>query len=337
MKNTIKLLVSIVLVLSFVLGGFVACEKAAIVTFDYTADGEFEDAECDEDEREVVVGEKIGKLPKPELEGYTFVGWFTEEEFELIVEGEEASKVKSSMKVEEDMTLYAWFEAEGAGDENGDENNGGNNGGSSCNHTFTKWTYEDATCLKVGYRWRECAICGERQQEDDATKPATGHSWNPETDIAMGSKVTCKNCPEEQITMYENITGVSLDGQPVLGGAWYSYNGSGVLVNGTFDDTGSSVIACKAGGVTVTAKCKTGVSADFFFVSGDGVGSYTVQVLYAGDSDYTDVGMGGFAAGGKVTKFKLDPTKNILEILITQAESGDSSAYWSEIALGKIK
>ena len=63
------------------------------------------DGVLDEDELEIIVdaGKRIGTLPKPELEGYSFDGWYEEddEDFE--------TKIKSSTLVNSDMTLVAHY------------------------------------------------------------------------------------------------------------------------------------------------------------------------------------------------------------------------------------
>lgn len=75
------------------------------VTFDpyYNMGDDFKVTNAKKLELEIKVekGGKIGKLPKPTADGYTFVGWYAEEDEEF------AEKYKSTTKVEADITLVA--------------------------------------------------------------------------------------------------------------------------------------------------------------------------------------------------------------------------------------
>ena len=334
MKSTKKIL-SVVLCLIFAfaaVSALASCgnktEKVK-VTFDpyYYMDDEdgFEVSNEDDLELEVEIekGAKVGTLPKPTADGYKFIGWYAEddEDFE--------EKYKKSTKVNEDITLVAKWEKDQATDT--DTNPGGTDtSGGDCNHNWLKWEYFDATCVDYGYQQRECSICGERQKKTDETQPPLGHKWGPWEDIQMGRIKTCTVCNEKEQIAFKNITSSALE-NITFEGAWYDYNGAGVLYNGNWEESeNSQAVSTKRSSTGLVITLKSGVKADIFYVKGVGATGYKVRVLYSGDTDYTDVGIG--AIGG-LAAFDLDGTKEIKEVKIELPNGGsDGGDRWQEVA-----
>lgn len=113
---------AILSVLCFVLLLLVSCGKeeeknTVTITLDPVGENEYVMIKNEDDiefEIEVNKGEKIGKLPKPEADGWYFAGWYAEDDTEF------ETKYKSTTKVEEDITLVArWIEGS---DEDPDNN-----------------------------------------------------------------------------------------------------------------------------------------------------------------------------------------------------------------------
>lgn len=302
----------------------------ATVTFDpyywMEDDDNFEVSNEDdlELERDVEIGSKVGSLPKPKAEGYTFGGWYAEddEDFE--------EKYKSTTKIEEDITLVAKWTKDGA-----DSTDTGTSGGDTpttptCSHTYGPPTHEEATCTKGGYDEFRCMKCYELKRVYYDDEPALGHQWGSWTDVAMGRNRTCKRCNEEETETYKNITSTSIDGAITMDGEWYGTNGTGPLVNGKWDDEHKATIATKSGACGLIIKLKPNVKADKFYVAGTGSTGYTVLVTYEGESDPVSIGMGSL---GSIMAFDLDNTRNISEIRIDIENGTGGVDTWQEVAL----
>lgn len=120
------------------------------------------------EDREVEEGDRIGKLPTPSRDGYTFDGWKTED-------GKDA---KSTTKVEEDMTLYAqWTEIP------------------PCLHLMMESAgLTEATCTEPSILYERCTnvMCGFTRQTE--LSPALGHKLTTDDPVPA-------NCKREGYTL----------------------------------------------------------------------------------------------------------------------------------------
>lgn len=273
-------------------------------------------------ERDVEIGAKVGSLPKPKADGYTFGGWYAEddEDFE--------EKYKSTTKVEEDITLVAKWTKDG-----GTEDTGGGGGSvSTCDHVWT-WNYEDPTCEQPSIRWRQCALCGEREEEvvtGSSAKPALGHNYGTWTDIPLGRTRKCSRCSKEDTQNYNNITSTSLEKSIELVGEFYSTNGVGPLTNGNWTESMFSTITTKSSSEAIVLYVKSGIKADMFYIATEGPGAYVIKVRYEGEDDYRDGVLGSF---GNISAFDLDNTKNLEEIRVEITSMTDGSSGIIEVAI----
>ncbi len=302
MKNTIRILMCLALALTMIFGLIACGPKTATVTFDYS---EWEDAECDEDERVVEIGAKIGTLPKPTLEGYKFKGWYTEEEYDALMSGESATKVKTSLIVEDDITLYAHFESTSSG---GDDSSGGGSDSSgggvsyNCGAGIHKWqyAYTDPTCEAAGTQTSVCELCSMREIDPlYSTLPANkalGHQWVPDgedgdgwTTVALGKKRAClrEGCGKTDSISFTNLTGTatfSSDGA-FYGGA----NKINLLTDGDWGD-GNGGEDCASpnntGAFSFTIEFQYATDVDQIAISVCGVGNGTGEPLYDGYEIY---------------------------------------------------
>lgn len=301
MKNTIRILMCLALALTMIFGLIACGPKTATVTFDYS---EWEDAECDEDERVLEIGAKIGKLPKPTLEDYKFKGWYTEDEYDALMSGESAEKVKTTLVVEGDMILYAHFESTSTGDDStGDNNNsGGDNVVYNCGAGIHKWqyAYTDPTCEAAGTQTSVCQLCSMKEIDPlYSTLPANkalGHQWVPEgedgdgwTTVALGKKRAClrEGCTEAETLSFQNLTGaatISSDGA-FYGGA----NKILLLTDGDWGDGNGGEDSCcpnNGGAFSITIEFEYATDVDQIAVSVAGVGNGTGEPLFDGYEIY---------------------------------------------------
>ncbi len=366
MKNTIRILMCLALALTMIFCLIACGDKTATVTFDYS---EWEDAECDEDERVLEIGSKIGKLPKPTLEGYKFKGWYTEEEYDLLMGGESAEKVKTTLLVEGDITLYAHFESEsGSGDNNSGNNGGGDNVSYNCGAGIHKWkyAYTDPTCEAAGTQTSVCELCSMKEIDPlYSTLPANkalGHQWVPEgedgdgwTTIALGKKRAClrEGCTEVESLSFQNLTGASAISST---GAFYGgANKVNLLTDGNWGD-GDGGEDCASpnntGEFSITIEFQYATDVDQIAVSvkgkGNGTGEpvidgYEIYLWYSDGTDFeeTPVASGYFAPEdwGKDNAHLIDlesVEKGIMAIQIKVLRSTQGETFFYELAVAKV-
>lgn len=389
MKNTLRILMCLVLVLTFIFGGIIACEKkgdeesssveeessesskkkdegdeeeVVIITFDYA---DFEDAECDEDEREVKPGKGIGALPKPTLSGYTFKGWFTEEDYATLQDDPEAdvTKIKTSWKPKEDTVVYAWFvEASAAGSGDGSGTSTAN-----CAKGIHSWEYDEvaATCEKAGSLTKRCTVCKERQIDAlyAQQNKALGHQWIEEgaiddggwTYIALAQQRTCKRegCGKTETKQMKNITSLTQMTVSLEAGAWPgTADWPGNLTDGKWD-TGPNGNGCapKGGGpLVITMLFNKPSEIDQLAISCVGLGdadggtssAFDVFFWYAAEEDFRDTAaVSGYLSstnGTRETAYCIDRTMDdqpLMGIKIVFEKTLNGVEYFREIAIAQ--
>ena len=357
MKNTIRILMCLALALTMILGLIACSPKTATVTFDYS---EWEDAECDEDERVLEIGAKIGKLPKPTLDGYKFKGWYTEEEYDLVTSGEDAEKAKTTLIVEEDITLYAHFEKDLA---SGDDSSGGGSsqtGSFDCAKGVHNWATAttEPTCTKAGTKVEECQICHKSNSDAiySAQNPALGHQWVADgaiddggwTYVALARKREChrEGCDEAEIKQLQNITSNATITVSSDAGGWPALNEwSGILTDGIWE--GKPNAAPRGGSpLTITILFNTPSEVDQIAMSVKGFGEdgysskFEIYLWYANEEDFREemAVAGAFleTSGTRDGAICIDRTHDdgILQgIKIVMPKPLNGSEFYEEIAL----
>lgn len=386
MKNTLRILMCIILVLTFIFGGIVACdnggddesseqsessekeesskedeEDLVVITFDYA---DWDDVDCDEDEREIKLGKKIGTLPKPTLSGYTFKGWFTEEDYATLQDDPEADvdKIKTSWKPDEDTVVFAWF-VEEAGDDSGDSGTSGAN----CAKGIHSWEYDEvaATCEKAGSLTKRCSVCKEREIDAlfASQNKALGHQWIEEgaiddggwTYIGLARQRTCKRdgCGKTETKQLKNITSLTSMTVSLEAGAWPgTAEWPGNLTDGKWD-TGPNGKGCapKGGGpLTITMLFNTPSEIDQLAISCVGLGdadggtssAFDVYLWYAAEEDFREAAAhSGYLSstnGTRETAYCIDRTMDdqpLMGIKIVFEKTLNGVEYFREIAIAQ--
>lgn len=353
MKNTLRILLCLVLAFAAVFT-MVACDNnddessssssssASVykIYFDYS---DWDGAEADDDfeeEIEVNAGEKIGTLPELTLDGYTFKGWYTEEDYDALLDGDDATKIKKSWKPTEDTTLYAWFEAEDASSDDGQQSSQTpvtpTYDCESGNHKWGMWSYVDPTCTTAGSKTRSCDLCGERYADPDypIDNPKTGHAYGSYVVGVMKKVATCENCGDEDEVTLKNVA-TSATRTEDTGKGLYGGQDFAAFANGSWDDSNMALRGGDYANITFTFN--SGYIVEQICVAGKGSCGYTVSVWYEGDSDWTQIGTGAFNAGGyeNATVFtEIDSTRKVLEVKINMPSSSDGVDYWQECQIG---
>lgn len=368
MKNTLKILMCLVFAFVLVLG-VVSCgdddegPTSVVITFDYS---EWADAECDEDERDVEIGERIGTLPKASMEGYTFKGWFVEDDFLLLQEDPGAlsglDKIKSSWKPEEDATVYAWFVEATTEDTPSEPVHNCNTAG----HVWDTVTTAP-TCDAAGTKTLTCKYCKYSNSDAvyQAQNPALGHQWVAEGEIDDGGwtymalaryrKCHREGCeiqetkPLRNITSYATMT-VSNESSnqsgPWPGTAEWPSN----LTDGKWD-TGPNNKGCAPNGggpLTIQLTFNTPSEIDQLAMSVVGLGDrdggtsskYEIYFWYAGEEDFrADPVATGYLEstnGTKETAECIDRTMDdqpLMAIKIVFPTTRNGEEFFREIAI----
>lgn len=362
MKNTLKILMCLVFAFVLVFAAVSCGEKepeSVVITFDYS---EF-DADCDEDERDVDAGAKIGTLPKATLDGYTFKGWFSEDDFALLQEDPDAlaelDKIKSSWKPTEDATLYAWFVKASTGDDTPAEPT------HNCNTSGHRWVTETtpATCDADGTKTMTCEVC--RYSTSDAVyksqNPALGHQWVEEgavddggwTYIALARQRKChrEGCEYTETKQLQNITSYATMTCTLEAGAWPGMaEWPANLTDGKWD-TGPNNKGCapKGGGpLTIQLIFNTPSEIDQLAMSVCGLGDrdggnsskFEIYFWYAAEEDFrADPAATGYLEstnGTKETAYCIDRTMDdqpLMGIKIVFPTTRNGEELFREIAI----
>lgn len=365
MKNTLKRVFCLVFAFVFLLG-VVACggndgetSGAIIITFDYS---EF-DADCDEDERELTAGQKIGTLPKATLDGYSFKGWFNEDDFALLQEDPSAladlDKIKSSWKPTEDTTLYAWFVQASTGNDTPTEPT------HNCNTAGHRWTESvtPATCGAAGTKTLVCEVC--RYSSNDAVyssqNPALGHQWVAEgqlddggwTYMALARYRKChrEGCEYQETKPLKNITSYATMTCTLEAGAWPGMAEWQANLTDNKWDTGPNGKGCapKGGGpLTIQLIFNTPSEIDQLAMSVVGLGDrdggasskFEVYFWYAAEDDFREdpIATGYFESkhGNQEGAYCIDRTMDdqpLMGIKIVLPTTRNGEEFFREIAI----
>ena len=172
-------------------------------------------------------------------------------------------------------------------------------------HKFGDWVETKApTCWENGEKTKTCETCGHVVTEVIEAV----HTY--EVDSVEGTVVnaTCSKCNLKITTSLVNVTSESIKGSSItlLSGTL----GKRQNVENLYDGNYSSVISSSDESLSVELDMTNNDSPfiDFINVYGQGTDMFSVQVLYEGDTEYTELGTGVLKEGGtfevhgKVTK-----------------------------------
>lgn len=188
-------------------------------------------------------------------------------------------------------------------------------------HVFGDWTVtKAATCDEEGSEERVCSLCNKK--ETLAIEKHAGSMIYGE----LKRTVECSTCGKVLVYTYNNITSASMS-SIAFDGFWVN---AGTVTDGNWNE---GTCASKGGPSTITMKFKDGVKGDIFFVNGVNGPDYTVKVLYADEMDYIE--LGGATLTG-TAGFKLNPNKEVKEIVIYVPKGVWGVDKWAELAIATV-
>ena len=202
------------------------------------------------------------------------------------------------------------------------------------NHEFGAWnhTYQPATCTENGISSRECSVCGYMITSTQTYK--TGHSYGAyqlSQEIGQLKKVrNCTTCGNDDEILFTNKITEYMNGTPDLTGDVYMPSNIGCLYNDNWTETSGTTFASKGGAVEVEFELKEGSYIDYIYFKGAGSVSYTVYVLYEGETDYVTAGTRSF--GEVMGIFELDGDRAVQMVKITHGNCMAGTNFWQEVA-----
>ena len=297
--------------------------------------------------RKVKYGEEIGILPTPSLEGWKFLGWYDSDDVNYENRITKEYIVLSSVKLvalwEKTETLdpveHSWSEWEEYSHATCTEpqklyrtcdqcNETEYKDGQLSSHSWSDWsTKTEATCYDKEVLYRKCSVCNDIEEKDGIS--ALGHNLTAFNYGMLSHSAYCDRCKTSIVCNYENLAS-SIKKTTIEGNVIGAENVN-CLYNGNWDET-SGTFCARGGSITVNIEFEQPTDADIIYVKGKGYYSYSVYVLYEGDSEYTMIGIGSF--GSEACRFNLD--RKITKISIQMENGGNLDGYWQEVAILKI-
>ncbi|MBO5439706.1 MAG: InlB B-repeat-containing protein, partial [Clostridia bacterium] len=260
--------------------------------------------------RYVTKDNEIGTLPVPKRAGYNFEGWYYSN-------GEKAS---SADTVADNTILIAnWVNYITTPCING-----------GTNHTWSMWDYSaiEPTCTEDGKAMRFCYDCGGREYRVGSEKLGHDYIAGWTYDVMQQSRV-CARCTMEQVIYYTSLSD-KINKTTITGNVLGAENVD-CLYNYIWDET-TGTFCGKGGSVAVDIEFTEATGADYVYIKGQGGYTYTVSVLYEGDSEYTLIGAGSF--GENAIRFNING--KITNARIHMENGGSGNGYWQEIAFAEI-
>ena len=298
--------------------------------------------------RQVNHGEAIGILPTPYLDGWKFLGWYDSDDIQHENKITKNYIVKASTRLvvlwKKTETLdpieHSWSEwAEYSAPtcvapqklyRTCDQcyETEFKDGQPSSGHNWSDWMIEThANCNDNEVLYRKCPACGEVEKKDGAD--ALGHSFGAFSYGLLSHAAYCSRCHTSVVFNYENLA--SSIKKTTISGDVLGAENVDCLYNGNWDEIGGTFCA-RGGSITVNIEFEQPTDADIIYVKGKGYYSYSVYVLYEGDSEYTVIGIGSF--GSEACRFNLD--RKITKISIQMENGGNLDGYWQEVAILKV-
>ncbi|MBR2444095.1 MAG: InlB B-repeat-containing protein [Clostridia bacterium] len=323
-RKTTKVEYDMVLVAKWKQVGWGEPGSVGTVEFDFDGghiievDEDGEEVEVDELILDVEYNDRVGTLPKPEREGYSFDGWF----FENKNGSREQLRATTVMKEMQAIVAVAkWTEIPKCND-------------GTYNHIWGGWddTYQMATCTQDGVSARYCTIC--QSKETSIQTPATGHSYSAWIDnfdpSVMGSERTCSACSYVDKDQFRNVMSSAMGGENVvIDGQAFGTGNAGCVTNGTWGDEWKTTFQANGSSLTLTFDFQKATYADFLVIQTTGAGvGFSIYYLEEGATDYTLLTKSGSPG---LVKFELG--KKIEGIKIQENSSSQGMLGWQEVAL----
>lgn len=198
----------------------------------------------------------------------------------------------------------------------------------TANHQFTEWTEtKAATCTVDGEKTSDCDSCGFVYKE----VIKASHSYSE--DVVDGFKLTstcsvCKDVLEEEIADVTDDVFSPLNATvngDITEGSHVNY-----LFDGNLENTADSALVAAGSSLSFEISFPATAEIDFFYVKGAGTDTYSVSVIYEGETEATEVGTGSLFGMSYVA---LDPTKQVSKVIFTQT-SFEGESVWQEIVFG---
>lgn len=267
---------------------------------------------------ELEAGDRLGKAPDAEKEGFRFKGWYNDK----------GVQYTQTSVINADIKLTAKWEKINYCIDGTENHDWASTGGYKVKRP--------ADCVNAEILERTCGVPGCGIVEQTEGEPAYGHDYTWNTDTPMQRTGVCKTCSEKTEEKYTDVT-LEAVGDPTTNitidcAVGYGLSKMGDLVDNNWTAT---TMCSKAKPITVTLDFANVTYVDLIYVAGQGTASYVIKWF---DEDGEEIGfdMGAFGkvdAGTYVNSFEIG--KEIAKIEIKMAAPSDGQDYWGEIRLAQ--
>lgn len=198
----------------------------------------------------------------------------------------------------------------------------------TASHTFGDWeTTKEATCTEDGERTKTCETCGHVAKE----VITSCHTYTDK--VVEGSTVTatCSKCNLTVSTSLVNVTAQSTlnSNLTLLDGEINKRQDISNLLDGNHSTIISSTNKTLSIGLDMTNDDSPFI--DFINVYGQGTDTFSISVLYEGDTEYTELGTGTLKDGET-----FEVHRKVTKIIITQLSFEDRASSLREITFTNI-
>lgn len=310
-------------------------DEAGRLIFDYS---NYEGVVWDlryEEEITVEIGKKVGELPRPSLDGYTFDGWYKNPE-------DITTKVDSTfvMSKAEDIVLYPLFKRDYSQD---------------ANQHIWETTFKSATCTQAGQKLQICTLHPGEVITDSsysARNPALGHQWSGGqyadyygwVESTLCKKRSCERagCGLNEVKEMEDITSLANVTVRLEAGGWPGVaEWPAILTDGIWEGT-ETIGGCapKGGGpLEIQILFDTPQYVDQLAMSVSGVSGYGYKICILDENlnEHTD-SYGTFltSTATKDTAVRVNIGRRVYGIAIVQEQTSNGVDRFYEIAVGRF-
>ncbi|MBQ7761702.1 MAG: InlB B-repeat-containing protein [Clostridia bacterium] len=265
---------------------------------------------------ELESGDRLGKTPDAEKEGFRFKGWYNDKDVQFT----------QTSVINADTKLTAKWEKINYCIDGTENHDWASTGG-------YKLKYE-ADCITAETYERVCGIPGCGVIETTEMNPALGHSYEWNDDVPMQRTGICTRCGDDDQIKFVDVTLEAMGKtNPVVdSGAGWGLTLGGDLIDGNWE---GKTIAGNQKPITVTLEFESATVVDVIYVAGQGTAGYTIT-WYDADGEEVSFSKGAFGsveAGNYINMFEVGA--EIAKVVIEQPTPSYGQDYWGEVRLAR--
>ncbi|MBQ8840499.1 MAG: InlB B-repeat-containing protein [Clostridia bacterium] len=265
---------------------------------------------------ELEAGDRLGRLPIAEKNGFRFKGWYDEN----------GALYTQTSIIKVNLRLFPKFDKIYYCIDGTENHDWASTGGYKLK--------SEATCTTAEIHERKCGRPGCGVVESTEMNPALGHEYDWNDEIPMQRTGICSRCGDDEKIEFVDVTLEAMGkGNPkVESSAGWGLALGADLIDGDWE---SKTICGNQKPISVTLEFEKATMVDVIYVAGQGTAGYTITWY---DADGEEVGydrgaFGSIAAGNYIVMFEVGA--EIAKVVIEQPTPSYGQDYWSEIRLAQ--